>query len=276
MTQNLEKFGTCYVGEWLTNYPTSERCAKAIRLWIFRIISDETLFEISKTVDGGVSENIADVQSVIEALVTELHPLGVWVNAENQIQRPLVYSFEVLTNELRGLAEFGGCSAESLVWNFKEVPDNSEVSHVVGKPGVYEIDWLEESGFVQIGNWLYSRTAQSCSMGVKTGVRVAEPTHLLIPEYMGRAFTEYFQTTPAIGGGIGFTGQYSPFPLDADFATRYGIHADVNVVQIIHSSYINDDWVPSTSLPTSDGIDGDMFATVFVDPQPSDDITTAN
>ena len=219
------------VVEWLNSLEHRDEAREScLNLWRSGFLTNDVLTAIFKTMEWELSETEATT-----------------------LQRELIApSFEsLLIPEVIAIAKHFELCPESLVWHIKDVPDNCLISHILGLPGSYTGEWLEEYGFVVMGDLVLARTIQPA---ILTGQRVTKGQHsprtelcvIAIPvqavneEFGG--FQKWFELTPAIGGGVGYMTMSVVTLFNDEFKHLYGIPRTVNPMHIVGSGKIDGVW----------------------------------
>ncbi len=144
------------------------------------------------------------------------------------------------------------------LWNRKTRPDNCTARKVGPTSPLYELETMEEFGFVKIGNWWFTRTIQPYAIDTLDKLpRQSGNTILAIPVSNKPAFIGNFTLTPVVGGGVSFTGHYAAYELSDEFKEKYGLQ-DVEQCLVCHGTQMQH-FYKTFDIP-EDGIELPIFS----------------
>lgn len=141
-------------------------------------------------------------------------------------QRPFIWKLEDLQREF----------ADDELKTFfviKDVIDYSKAEQLPTETAdhtLWNVDWLEEYGLIQVDSVMFSRTVQPMVAMTKNAVdSVSESVLLAFPVVEPNTFATVMRVVPAMGGGNGLSGKFAPMPFNPNYLEAIGL-SGVNTV----------------------------------------------
>lgn len=143
--------------------------------------------------------------------------------------RPFIWKYDVLKEEFADLLE----DLPTLWVTNSEIDYSNGIK--LGEAPLYNIDWYEERGMIEVDGLLISRSIQP----ILVDQQPSEKILVAMPAITQEEFTGKFDIIPAMGGGCAFKAVYGPAQLCINYADALNID-DVDSVMVCVGRLVED------------------------------------